>query len=89
MIEWDEAKRLANLEKHGVDFAAALDFDAATALTVEDSRFDYGEIRLQSLGYIGKVLHMLVYTRRGDGRRIISLRRAGKKEIEAYGKIKS
>jgi uncharacterized DUF497 family protein len=26
-LEWDEIKRKTNLEKHGVDFAKALDFE--------------------------------------------------------------
>jgi hypothetical protein len=88
MIEWDEQKRHANLAKHGVDFAEVVKFDMETAVTVEDTRFDYGETRYQSLGYIESILHMLVYTPRGTARRIISLRPASDKEVKAYGKIK-
>jgi len=50
MIRWDEAKRAANLAKHGVDFAVATGFDWDGALVVEDTRFDYGERRYQALG---------------------------------------
>jgi uncharacterized DUF497 family protein len=86
MIEWDEAKRRANLAKHGIDLADALRFQTDTALVVEDDRYDYGEVRYQALGLIDGILHFLVYTPRGNVRRVISLRRANRKEIEAYGK---
>ena len=88
MVEWDEAKRQINLKKHGVDFAIAVRFETETALLAEDVRYDYEEIRYQALGFIDAKLHFLVYTIRGDARRVISLRRANRKEIEAYGKIK-
>jgi len=84
MIEWDEPKRLANRKKHGVDFAAAQDFDWETALVAQDKRFDYGEVRFQALGLIGSRLHMLVYTERAAGFRIISLRRANDREVTSY-----
>ena len=45
-FEWDEAKRLANLRKHGIDFVdvpAVFDEDI---VTVEDDRYNYGEQRL-------------------------------------------
>ena len=60
--EWDETKRAANLARHNLDFAAALDFKWGTAMETPDDRFDYGEERWIALGYIGKKLHVLVYT---------------------------
>jgi uncharacterized DUF497 family protein len=84
MIEWDEPKRQANAKKHGVDFAAAHDFDWETAMVVQDMRSDYGETRFQALGLIGARLHMLVYTPRGTDFRIISLRRANDREVTWY-----
>jgi uncharacterized DUF497 family protein len=88
MIRWDEAKRAANLAKHGVDFAAAAAFDWDGALVVEDTRFDYGEKRYRALGIISQRLHMLVFTRIPDGFRVISLRRANKKEVLFHEKSK-
>jgi hypothetical protein len=44
-FEWDEAKRLANLRKHGIDFIDVLAvFDGDTVI-VEDERYSYGEQR--------------------------------------------
>ena len=41
-FEWDEQKRLANIEKHGVDFTLAVTIFADTIVTKEDARVDYG-----------------------------------------------
>jgi uncharacterized DUF497 family protein len=45
IYEWDEAKRAANLVKHGVAFDEIWAFDWATAIRTEDRRKDYGEVR--------------------------------------------
>ena len=80
MIEWDEAKRQINLEKHKVDFAIAEDFDWETAFVGEDDRFDYGETRLVAVGKVGDIAYTMIYTPRGANIRIISLRRASREE---------
>ena len=79
--DWDPAKARANLDKHGVAFDAVLGFDWAEAIEAEDDRYDYGEVRMQALGPIGGRPHVLVYTRRGDTVRVISLRRANRREL--------
>ncbi len=84
--EWDEKKAEANLLRHGVDFKSAIEFDWETALEARDDRFDYGEERWIALGLIHKRLHVLVYTLRGSKIRIISLRRANKRERAFYEK---
>lgn len=84
MCEWDEDKRAANLEKHGVDFSAALEFEWDTALTADDGRQDYGEPRFVSIGFIGPRLHVLVWTPRGERFRVISLRKANAREVKRY-----
>ncbi|MBI1207218.1 MAG: BrnT family toxin [Azospirillum sp.] len=83
-LSWDEAKRAANLAKHGVDFAAAGAFEWNTALTRADERQRYGEPRFVSIGFIGPRLHVLVWTPRQDGYRIISLHKANRREIRRY-----
>ena len=45
MMSWDEAKRAANIAKHGMDLAKAEGFDFASAIIVVDDRADYGEVR--------------------------------------------
>lgn len=78
--EWDEAKRLRNLAKHGIDFAQVHDFDWETAVRFEDIRKLYGEQRWLALGVIGSRLHALIYTTRGHRIRVISLRKARNQE---------
>ena len=86
-FEWDEAKRAANLAKHGVDFTAVrLMFEGAT-LTAPDSRRDYGEPRFGAYGQVNGVVLFVVYTQRGKNRRIISARKAGTHEKETYFKV--
>ena len=82
--EWDEAKREANLANHGVDFPAIKGFDWSNALIAPDNRRDYGEPRQIALGLIGERVHVCVYTDRATARRIISLRKANRRETMKY-----
>lgn len=84
MFEWDADKAAANLAKHGVSFERVHDFEWSTAQITTDDREDYGEVRTIALGLIGPVLHTLVFTERGDRIRVISLRKATKREVKAY-----
>lgn len=82
-FEWDENKRVFNLEKHGIDFIdAILIFDDPNRIELESSR--KGELRCQTIGVVYDVILFLVYTVRGKNRRIISVRRASKNERKAY-----
>ena len=47
---WDEAKRKANLKKHGLDFADAETVFAGYTLTKPDTRFTYSENRYSTIG---------------------------------------
>ena len=82
--EWDENRRLANLARHNVDFNDAVDFQRDAAIETIDDRFDYGEERWVTLGFIGNKLHVMVYTFRAQTIRIISLRKANKRERIYY-----
>jgi len=82
--EWDQGKRIANTFKHGVDFTLAEAFDWTTAIETYDNRFDYDEERWVALGFIGACLYVLVYTYRFETIRIISLRKANKREQKTY-----
>lgn len=87
MISYDEAKRLANIAKHGIDFVIAEEVLAGFTITREDARFDYGEVRLQTLGlWQGVVVVMVVHTPRGIYDHIISIRKAEKHEARYYFK---
>jgi uncharacterized protein len=85
-FEWDEAKRIGNLRKHGVDFVHVSDFDWETAVRIEDDRRHYGEERWLALGKVGERLHTLVYTIRSGRTRVISLRRSKRQEVAVYEK---
>ena len=82
--EWDEAKRQANLEKHGVDFAEAEKFNWDEAIIEPDDRRDHGEQRLRALGPISGRLYAMACVHRGDAIRIISLRKANRREFNYY-----
>jgi uncharacterized DUF497 family protein len=84
-FEWDEAKGEANFRKHGVDFeTATLVFVDPFAVGRTDESAAYGEIRLLITGMADGALLTVVYTERGEVIRIISARRATKKEHDDY-----
>jgi uncharacterized protein len=83
-IEFDRGKNIANIAKHGVDMAAAAEFDFETTETWTDTRKSYGEMRTIAIGFITNPLHVLVFTMRGRKLRVISLRKANRKESAAY-----
>jgi uncharacterized protein len=83
-IEFDPRKNRANLEKHGIDLPTASQIWNDLVLEREDDRRDYGETRIVALGAIeGRVL-VMVYTWRGDRRRLISARKANADESQIY-----
>ena len=82
VYEWDEGKRRFNIAKHGVDFTAMEAFEWDTAMVEPDDH--EGEYRWTAKGFIGAVLHLVVYTERGNRTRIISLRKARPTERKHY-----
>ncbi len=83
-FEWDDAKRASNLAKHGVDFERFRSIDWTTALTLEDIRGRYGERRFVTIGSIEDRLYVAVWTERDATMRLISLRKANKREVKRY-----
>ncbi len=86
LLEFDEAKNARNIRERGISFERFADIDAETALSGEDVRKDYGERRLRVLGFIDGLLYAAVVTPRGEKIRVISLRRANRREERAYAK---
>lgn len=83
MNSWDEAKRQSTLAERGLDFADAELVFAGPRVTLPDRRHDYGEPRFITAGWLRDRFAIVVWTPRGDGRRIISMRH-GHADEEAY-----
>ncbi|WP_257281187.1 BrnT family toxin [Endozoicomonas sp. ISHI1] len=82
--EYDAAKDAINRAKHGLSLSEAECLDWDTLKASEDHRYDYGEQRMVGFASRGKRLYCVVYTDRGEKRRIISLRKANKREVRIY-----
>ncbi len=83
---WDKAKNRSNFAKHGLAFEDAEQVFAGPCVTFEDDRFDYGEERLITLGFLAGRLVMIAHAPRGETTRIISMRKANRREQEIYQK---
>ena len=83
-FEWDDKKSQSNLAKHGIDF------HTAKALWDDDNRVEIQspyplESRNILIGGLDNKLWPAIFTKRGSARRIISVRRARKREANLYG----
>lgn len=83
---FDPGKDATNLGKHGLSLAAATELSWDAALVWLDDRADYGEVRMVALAPIGDILFVVAFVDRGSTRRIISLRRANRREVSHYVK---
>ena len=83
-MKWDAEKGAQNRRKHGVNFARTHDIDWTTAQFFTDDQHDYGEERQWARAMIGARLHTVVFVLRGDALRIISLRKANRRERAFY-----
>lgn len=86
-IEFDPAKDLANQDKHGVSLAMAVELDWEAALVWVDERIEYGEARMIALAPTTGILYYVAFVDRGRARRIISLRRANRREVNIMSKV--
>ena len=79
-FDWNSAKSEQNQQERGFGFDfAALVFEGDT-IEWSDDRQDYGEARVRAIGEVDGVVLHVVFTDRGDVRRIISARAADRKE---------
>ncbi len=84
-FQWDDAKNDACFERRGFDFAYAVRvFLDPHRIVAQDRRRDYGEDRYRLLGMIDGRTYVVVYTMRGSATRIISARKANRKEVANY-----
>ena len=83
-IEFDSAKRDKTLVERGLDFAKAYEVFAGVHFTGQDDRQNYAEDRFITVGLLEGRLVVMVWTPRGEGRRIISMRKANDREKAYY-----
>jgi uncharacterized DUF497 family protein len=83
-IVFDAAKRDKNFDEKGLDFVRAAEVFEGATVTVNDERKDYGETRFVTAGRLDGRIVIVVWTRRGHARRIISMRKANEREIKKY-----
>lgn len=82
--EFDPEKSAKNEAERGLPFSLVDDFDFESAVIIEHYRNN--EQRYRSFGELRGKLHCLVFTVRNNRIRVISLRRANKREEKRYGK---
>lgn len=83
-ISFDPAKRDWTLQERGLAFEDAESVFEGRCINWPDRRFDYGEDRIVSVGYLGQRMVVIVWMQRGDMRHIISMRKANAREIKIY-----
>jgi uncharacterized DUF497 family protein len=83
-IEFDRGKDASNRPLHGVSLALARELDWDAALVWIDDRFAYGELRMIALAPKTNTLYYVAFVERAERRRIISLRRATRREVKHY-----
>lgn len=83
-FDFDPTKDRLNTEKHGLPLALAASLDWDEALVWIDDRRDCGENRVLALAPKSAILYYVAFVDRGEVRRIISLRRANRREVKRY-----
>lgn len=85
-LEYDLAKNERNIRERGLSFERAVDFGFESAAFIPDRRRNYGEERFVAIGYLDNRLHVLCFTAIEYGIRVISFRKANRREAQKYGK---
>ena len=81
-ITCDPAKRQRTLQERGLDMRRAKEIFASYHFTRVDDRFDYGEPRFTTVGWLDSRLVVFVWTPRGTARRIVSMRHCHEREAK-------
>ena len=83
-IVFDPDKDRVNRARHGVPLSLAAELDWDAALVWIDERFEYDELRMIALAPRTSVLYYVAFVERMETCRIISLRRATRREVKFY-----
>jgi uncharacterized DUF497 family protein len=83
-ITFNPAKNARNIAERDLPFELVADLDWAAAVTKDDTRRNYGELRSVVVVPLNGRLHVAVVTMRGDAVHVINFRKANKKEVRGY-----
>jgi uncharacterized DUF497 family protein len=83
-IEFDPTKNAANIHDRGLSFETAAAFEFDTAIIWQDTRKRYPETRFSALGLLDGRVYSLVFAETPEGIRVISFRKANKREVKRY-----
>lgn len=83
-FERDPEKEARNISERRVDFEMASRIWDGPVVEQIDSRRDYGEVRILAFGKLEGRLMVVIFTRRGENRRIISARKANRREQRRF-----
>ena len=83
-LEFDSIKRDKTLAERSLDFSRAGDVFAGKHFTAPDERQEYAEDRFITVGVLDARLVVVIWTPRGEVRRIISMRKANDREKSFY-----
>src|SRR5690242_8016275 len=84
-ITFDQAKRDWTLQERGLAFEDAAEVFAGVTLDREDTRQDYGEPRLITVGHLRGRMVVIAWTPRGTARHVFSMRKANDRERARFG----
>ena len=83
-LEFDQAKRKKTLQERGLDFSRAVEVFDGLHFTGQDKRMEYEEDRFITVGWLYDDMIVMVWTPRGEVRRVISMRKANDREKTLY-----
>ena len=86
-ITLDPVKRDKTLRERRLDFLRAVEIFDGPNYRFVDERFDYGEERIVTIGYLDERMMVVVWTQRGSAPHVISMRKANDREKVRYGKF--
>jgi hypothetical protein len=86
-VTYDPEKRDTTFRKRGLDFEDACIVFADPTVEVEDTRKDYGEVRIICYGLLAGRMVVVGYTPRGAARHVFSMRKANAREKARIGRL--
>jgi len=85
-ITLDPVKRAMTLADRGLDFEDAAELFRGDTLDFPDDRREYGEVRMLTVGHLRGRMVIVIWTPRGNARRVISMRKANAREKARFEK---